>query len=115
VNDHELQQEIGDAGTIVVRPVLFCAPVFWSHYYWADSAHIWDDIRPDTPLDGKPTAELEVGLDATLGDVVGASLDAWGITRGRTCTGMAAVSMLRLRTRCTASRSFENSMLSQGE
>lgn len=69
-------------GTIRVTPVLFCAPVFWTAGFWSESAHAWDWVRAETPLDEKPWAELEISLDVTLGAVFGAACDAWGIVEG---------------------------------
>lgn len=69
-------------GTILVRPVLFCAPVFWTPAFWSDSTHSWDWVRPETPLDEKPSADLEVSLDVTLGEVLEAACDAWRIDLG---------------------------------
>lgn len=69
-------------GTIRVAPVLFCAPVFWEREYWSEAAHAWDWVRPETPLDQKPFAEIEVSLDVTLGEVFAAACDAWQINAG---------------------------------
>jgi hypothetical protein len=44
--------------------VLFCAPVYWVSDYSADSAHQWDWVKAETPLDKKPTVELEIASDA---------------------------------------------------
>jgi hypothetical protein len=67
---------------IYVRPVLFCAPVFWTLEFWSESTHAWDGVRPETPLDQKPWAELEVSLDVTLGEAFGVACDAWGVELG---------------------------------
>jgi hypothetical protein len=40
-------------------------------------------VAPKTPLNEKPWAELEISLDVTLGEVIEAACDAWGIERGR--------------------------------
>ena len=69
-------------GTVRVRPVLFCAPVFWVPEYWAESAHACDWVQPQTPLDRKPSAELDVSLDVTLGEVFDLACDAWGMKAG---------------------------------
>lgn len=76
-----MTESSGD-GLIRIRPVLFCAPVFWSPQFWVEDVHRWDWVDPQTPLDEKPWVELEVSLDVTLGDVVDAACDAWGIERG---------------------------------
>jgi hypothetical protein len=70
-------------GLIRVRPVLFCAPVFWTPDFWTKETHRWDWVDPQTPLDEKPWAELEISLDVTLGEVMEAACDAWGIESGR--------------------------------
>lgn len=69
-------------GTIVVEPVLFCAPVFWTHEFWEESAHAMDWVRPETRLDDRPRAEIEVSLGVTLGEVLGVACDAWGLRLG---------------------------------
>jgi hypothetical protein len=69
-------------GIIVVRPVLVRAPVFWTLRFWAQSAHILDDVYPETPLDQKPLAELDVSLDVTLREVFEMTCDAWGLKLG---------------------------------
>ena len=73
----------GPKGIIRVTPVLFCAPVFWTREFWAESAHAWDWVRAETPLNEKPCVELEVSLDVTLGEVFAVACDAWGIQPGR--------------------------------
>lgn len=72
----------GRPTTIRVLPVLFCAPVFWTPRFWSDSTHAWDWVQPEMPIDEKPSAELEVSLDATLGEVIDTACDAWGIHLG---------------------------------
>jgi hypothetical protein len=69
-------------GTIRVAPVLFCAPVFWEREFWSQSAHAWDWVQPETPLEEKPFAEIEVSLAVTLGEVFAAACDAWQINAG---------------------------------
>jgi len=69
-------------GTILVKPVLFCAPVFWTTEFWSPPTHAWDWVAPETPLAEKPWVELEVSLDVKLGEVFEAACDAWGITAG---------------------------------
>ena len=54
---------------MVVKPVLFCAPVFWTQDYWSDSTRAWDWVTPETPLKRKPTAEFEVSFNEFLSDV----------------------------------------------
>jgi hypothetical protein len=71
-----------NAKTVIVCPVLFGAPVFWGRHYWADSAHQWDWVQASTPLADRPSLELEVSGDVTLGDVFDAACDAWGIVPG---------------------------------
>jgi hypothetical protein len=73
---------LAENNTIRVTPVLLCAPVFWTPKFWAESAHAWDEVRSETPLDDKPWAELEVSLDVTLGEVFEVACDAWGIELG---------------------------------
>lgn len=53
-------------GIIKIRPVLFCAPVFWTSEFWSESTHDWDWVSAETPLGKKPWAEDEVSLDVTL-------------------------------------------------
>ena len=67
---------------IRIAPVLFHAPVFWLEHYWSESAHQWDGVGPTTPLAARPSVELEVGLDANLGDILEAACDALGILPG---------------------------------
>lgn len=84
-NDQNLSSSSPPAklgGLIRIRPVLFCAPVFWTPDYWSDSTHALDWVRPETALDRKPWAELEVSLDATLVDSFEVACDAWGIAPG---------------------------------
>ena len=69
-------------GIIKVRPVLFCAPVFWMREFWSESTHDWDWVRAETPLGQRPWVELEVSLDVTLGQVFAEACDAWRITAG---------------------------------
>jgi len=69
-------------GTILVKPVLFCAPVFFTSTYWAESAHSWDWVKAEAPLDEKPWAEIKVSLDVTLGEVFAVACDAWGLQMG---------------------------------
>ena len=70
-------------GIISVKPVSFCAAVFWERGYWSEATHQWDWVRAETPLDEKPWAEFEVSLDVTLGaKLLGAACDAWGIEAG---------------------------------
>ena len=79
---HRIGDQVMSAtGTIRVAPVLFCAPVFWEREYWSEAAHAWDWVRPETPLDQKPFAEIEVSLDVTLGEVFAAACDAWPANR----------------------------------
>ena len=73
---------IGGTGKIRVTPVLFCAPVLWIRDFWSESTHRWDWVRAETPLVHKPWVELEIGLDAPLGDVFAAACDAWQIDPG---------------------------------
>ena len=68
--------------TVIVFPVLFSAPVYWERHYWADSAHQWDWVQASTPLADRPSLEVEVSGDVTLGDVFDAACDAWGIVPG---------------------------------
>jgi hypothetical protein len=68
--------------TIRVRPVLFCAAVFWTPDFWSKSTHAWDWVQAETPLDEKPWAELEISVDVTLREVLEAACDAWGIEAG---------------------------------
>ena len=63
-------------------PVLIHAPVFWLKHYWSESTHQWDEIRPSTPLAARPFAEIDAGLDATLGDILVAACDALQILPG---------------------------------
>lgn len=69
-------------GVIRIRPVLFCAPVFWTPKWWDESTHALDRVRPETSLDHKPWAEIEVSLDVPLGEVLALACDAWGIRPG---------------------------------
>ena len=41
-----------------------------------------DWVRPETPLDDRPSAVIEVSLDATLGEVLGVACGAWGLRLG---------------------------------
>jgi hypothetical protein len=66
-----------DRAGLVVRPVLFCAPVWWTPDFW--STHAWDDIDAAGPVSDKPSAEIEAPLDATLAEVVDAAAEAWGL------------------------------------
>jgi hypothetical protein len=70
-------------GLVRVRPVLFCAPVWWTSEFWDESAHATDWVRPETPLDDRPSAVIEVSLDAKLGEVLGVACGAWGLRLGR--------------------------------
>ncbi len=65
-----------------MQPVLFCAAVFWTPDFWSKSTHAWDWVQAETPLDEKPWAELEISIDVTLGEVLEAACDAWGIEAG---------------------------------
>jgi hypothetical protein len=67
---------------IEVRPVLFCAPVFWVSNYWADSAHTLDWVRAETPLLEKPSTRMVVSVDTTLGDVFLRACNVWGLRIG---------------------------------
>jgi hypothetical protein len=49
---------------------------------WTKETHGWDWVDPQTPLNEKPWAELEISLDVTLGEVIEAACDAWEIERG---------------------------------
>jgi hypothetical protein len=69
-------------GLVRVYPVLFCAPVWWTPGFWDESAHATDWVRPETPLDVRPSAVVEVSLDATLGEVLGVACGAWGLRLG---------------------------------
>lgn len=62
--------------------MLIAAPVPWTPDFWADSANAWGWVTPETPLDAKPWAELEVSLDVTLVEVCEAACEAWGIKLG---------------------------------
>lgn len=68
--------------SLLVTPVLFCAPVFWTKDYWSEETHDWDWVTPETPLIEKPTAVFQVSIDVTVGDVLEAACDSWGITPG---------------------------------
>ena len=63
-------------------PVLIHAPVFWLEHYWSESTHQWDEIQPSTPLTARPFAEIDAGLDTTLGDILVAACDALQILPG---------------------------------
>jgi len=63
-------------------PVLIHAPVFWMEHYWSESTHQWDFVQPSTPLTSRPFVVMEVGLDATLGDILEDACDALGILPG---------------------------------
>lgn len=69
-------------GIIKVRPVLFCAPVFWTSEFWSESTHDWCWVRAETPLGQKPWADVDVSLDVTLGQVFAEACDAWRIAAG---------------------------------
>lgn len=71
-----------NAGTLRVRPVLFCAAVFWEAAYWSETTHAWDWVEAETPLEAKPWAEIEISLDVTLGEVIEAACDGWSIEAG---------------------------------
>jgi hypothetical protein len=70
------------AGTFRVEPILFCAPVFFVNDYWAEDVHSLDGVQRESPLDDKPRAEVEVSLDATLGEIFDVACEAWGIRPG---------------------------------
>jgi hypothetical protein len=70
-------------GTILVEPVLFCSPVFFTPDWWSEGTHAWDWVRPETPLVDKPVVELDVSLDVTLGEVIEAACEVWRILPGR--------------------------------
>ncbi|MGA9762389.1 MAG: hypothetical protein WBQ14_08205 [Gaiellaceae bacterium] len=70
------------SGIILVRPALVRAPVFWTPKFWAESAHALDRVRPETPLEQKPSAELEVSIDVTLQEVFETACEAWGLKLG---------------------------------
>jgi hypothetical protein len=67
-------------GVVRVTAILFMRPTPWTPDWWAP--HPWDWVEDEMPLERKPVAELEVPLQATLGEVVEAALDGWGIRRG---------------------------------
>lgn len=67
---------------IRVYATLYCGPTFWTRAYWAESARQFDHIGPSTPLDERPVAVFDVGLDAKLGNVLEAACDEWGIVLG---------------------------------
>jgi hypothetical protein len=71
-----------DVEPVRIRPVLYFAPVFWETDYWSESTHRWDHIAPSTPLDERPSAELEAGLDSPLIKVLEAACDEWEILPG---------------------------------
>jgi len=77
-------------GEIEVRPVLFCAPVFWGHDYWADSAHSLDWVTAETPLADKPVASMIVPVDVSLGDVFRRACEEWGLRIGEATSAQKA-------------------------
>ncbi len=68
--------------TILVKPVLFCAPVFWGREFWAESAHSLDWVKAETPLADKPSVQVEVPVDGTMGEVFAIACDEWGLRAG---------------------------------
>lgn len=70
-------------GALRVRPVLFCAVVPWTgRDFWSQSTYKWDWVRPETPLEDKPSVELEVSTDITLGEALVLACEALGIALG---------------------------------
>jgi len=65
-----------------ITPVLIHAPVFWLEHYWSESTHQWDGVGPITPLAARPYVEMEVGLEATLGDILDRACEALDILPG---------------------------------
>jgi hypothetical protein len=69
--------EVTGDGRVVFRPVLSRGPAWWNDDFW--STHAWDYVKSTEPLAAKPTAEIEVTLDATLAEIIDAASDAWGL------------------------------------
>ncbi len=78
--DNSEQEGVSD--TIVVRPTLCWPPIFWMPDYWAESAREYQWVTPATPLADRPYLEFEVSLDVTLGEVLVAACQAWGMVEG---------------------------------
>src|SRR4051794_20077874 len=70
-------RQVSPDGLIIMRPVLFRAPTWWTDDFW--STHAYDDVEATAPLSAKPTVELEVTLDTTLAEVIDAASDSWGL------------------------------------
>lgn len=81
-----LSGSVEASGRVLVRAILFSDPVSWTADFW--ERHPWisrtyvQTIPDEAPLSSKPFAVLDVPLDATLGEVLTASCEAWGIRPG---------------------------------
>lgn len=71
----------GARGTITVRPTLYWL-LFGAPDYWAESARKYQWVDPDTALADRPYLEFEASLDVTLGEVLVAACQQWGIVEG---------------------------------
>jgi hypothetical protein len=71
----------GTTGTVTVNAVLFCAPVEFSKNFL--TTHDWDWVEADMPLADKPTATMDVPLDATLAEVIDCATTGWGLVPGK--------------------------------
>jgi len=77
--DGQNREEARD--TITVRPTLYWL-LFRAPDYWAESARKYLWVDPDTSLADRPYLEYEASLDVTLGEVLVASCQKWGIVEG---------------------------------
>ncbi|NNN07923.1 MAG: hypothetical protein HKL85_01865 [Acidimicrobiaceae bacterium] len=85
--DRQNREEARD--TITVRPTLYWL-LFRAPDYWAESARKYQWVDPDTPLADRPYLEYEASLDVTLGEVLVAACQKWGIVEGAYMTKVGA-------------------------
>lgn len=67
---------------IKVSPVLFCAPYFWTNDFWTETARQWAWVDQNFPVEKKPSCNLAITLDVTLGEVIEEAARIWELEPG---------------------------------